>query len=69
MLEKGSMLKVKKVLGWIIGIIGILLIVSKETTLNFVANTGFYISNFYFSILAILLLIISYFFIISGRQL
>lgn len=68
MLEKGTMRSVKKILGWIIGIIGVLLIVSKESTLNFISNTGLYVSNFYFSILAILLVISAYFLVIAGRQ-
>jgi len=69
MLNKGSMLKFKKMLGYLIGIIGISLIVSKEKTLSLVVDTGFFINNFYFSILAILLIIISYFLIIAGRRL
>jgi len=69
MLEKGTMRTFKKVLGWIIGAIGVLLIISKENTVNFIANTGFFIDKFYFSILAIILLIGSYFLIKSGAQL
>ena len=69
MLEKGTMRPIKKILGWIIGAIGVLLIISKENTINFIINTGFFIDKFYFSILAILLLIVSYFLIKSGTQL
>lgn len=68
MIKKGTMQPIKKILGYIIGIIGILLIIIKETTLNFVTNTGFFIDKFYFSILSILLIISAYFLIIAGRR-
>lgn len=68
MIKKGTMQPIKKILGYIIGIIGILLIIIKETTLNFVTNTGFFIDKFYFSVLSILLIISAYFLIIAGRR-
>ena len=68
MIQKKTMQQTKKILGYLIGIIGIALIFAKEGTLSFVTDTGFFAGNFYFSILSILLIITSYFLIIAGRQ-
>ena len=67
MMSKGTMLPLKKILGWISLIIGILLIISKDKIIRTI-TIGFFIGNFYVSLLSILLLIIAYFFIISGRR-
>jgi len=68
MIKKGTMQQTKKILGYIIGILGISLIFAKEGALSLVANTGIFIGNFYFSVLSILLIISAYFLIIAGRR-
>lgn len=68
MIEKGTIQQAKKILGYVIGIIGVSLIFKKEETLSFVANTGFFMGNFYVSSLSILLIVTSYFFVIAGRR-